>query len=272
MTERDCRYRRLGRRVIIVTVCLTAVAPVLAGTFDDSDDPLKPKVIKVKPVGYKPEPVTLQSKAGQKIFNRQNCMDCHSIHNTGGSISPMLDGIGSRRDRKFLEARLTKSAEAEEQFKELVGPQVASRFTHIRLSPLEARQVTDFLLTVPEPAGGFIVVPHMMRSPASEPSSSGDYKPLAATKSSEQGKQSFLKQGCVACHSIGDVGGWLGPRLDGIGGRRSRAFIVAHVTNASAHSKSSGENIGKKSLMPANTLPAKDVEKIADFLLTLPKY
>lgn len=258
---------------MIAAVCLTAFAPVLAGTFDDIDEPLKTRVIKVKPSGYNPAPVTAKSKSGQEIFNKYYCMDCHSIRNTGGSMAPMLDGIGSRRDRKFLEARLTKSAAAEAQFEALVGAQPASQFTHIRLSPSEASKVTDFLLTVPEPAGGFIVVPHMMRSPASEPVSAGHYKPAAATKSSNQGKQSYLKQGCVACHSIGDVGGWLGPRLDGIGGRRSRAYIVAHVTNATAHSKATaGESIGKKSLMPVTTLPAKDVEKIADFLLTLPKY
>lgn len=75
----------------------------------------------------------------------------------------------------------------------------------------------------------------------------------------------------MACHSIGNNGGWLGPQMDGIGGRRSRAFIIAHITDPKGHTarlrKTPVETISQ---MPKLNITDEQMQKITDFLETLP--
>jgi nitric oxide reductase subunit C len=44
------------------------------------------------------------------IFN-QMCIACHALEGQGGSIGPVLDGVGSRRDRAYIERWLKNPAE-----------------------------------------------------------------------------------------------------------------------------------------------------------------
>ncbi len=47
----------------------------------------------VKPSGYFPEPVSESSKAGQKIFLKNSCVQCHSTESKGGCLGPVLAGL-----------------------------------------------------------------------------------------------------------------------------------------------------------------------------------
>ncbi len=56
----------------------------------------------------KPPPVqfiyeeTAGSLKGESIYRREGCLACHEIFGNGASYGPSLDGIGSKRDRKWL--------------------------------------------------------------------------------------------------------------------------------------------------------------------------
>ncbi len=236
---------------------------------EDESEPQESKIMRIQPTGYKPAPPTEKSREGEKLFKDLNCMQCHSEHNVGGTMGPMLDGIGARRSREFIEAHLSNSSEAKAKYKELVGD-AATWSSHVRISPDHAGKIAEYLLTVPEPAGGFIVLPHMTRLPAEQPTVVQDYKPKPKSDESEAGRKLYFSQGCVACHSISNMGGWIGPRLDGIGGRRSKEYIASHITNASAH-KSEVEATRQKSKMPITKLPPREIARITEFLLTLPE-
>jgi mono/diheme cytochrome c family protein len=143
---------------------------------------------------------------------------------------------------------------------------------HSRYSPETAQLLVDYLKTLPEPAGGFLVFPHVPRTPV--PASSVVNKNFrAAPKSarSEEGAALYSKFSCVACHATGDIGGWFGPRLDGVGARRDRAFIVAHITDAQAQARvASGKGEETSAKMPRFAIAPDEVNKIADYLLTIP--
>lgn len=99
----------------------------------------------------------------------------------------------------------------------------------------------------------------------------GGYTPAPVTESSRAGERLYKELNCSACHAIGKEGGEAGPRLDGIGARRSREFIVGHVTDPEAHARSLPLEHPQGATMPATSATREQIEQIADYLLTLPE-
>ncbi len=73
----------------------------------------------------------------------------------------------------------------------------------------------------------------------------------------------YQKQQCGACHVINGEGQKLGPGLNGIALRRSKAWIVEHFVNP--------EKMSPDTSMPPYKFKPKDMEAITSFLLALPK-
>jgi len=231
-----------------------------------------PKVTVIKPIGYVPSPITDESRKGEVAFKELNCAACHSIHNAGGDLAPMLDAIGSRRTEQYLMAHLSNSLEAQTEYKRILGNEYANALPHTRYSPGMAKRLVAYLLTLPEPPGGFVISPHLVKEIEDTPPVSKEFHALSETVSSEEGGKLYDRFGCVACHSIGKMGGWFGPRLDGVGGRHSRSYIVAHITDAQAHAKELRTDMDvNPSQMPRFNITPDQVEKITDFLMTIPE-
>jgi cytochrome c2 len=244
-------------------------AQTLRGSGDDGVAP-QPRLVHIQTTGYKATPVSIQSKKGQRIFADLNCAACHSIHNVGGTLGPVLDGIGARRNSDYLQAKFCDTEEAKKRYAELTQANDNNLFSHVRISKDSSDSIVAFLLTLPEPSGGFIVEGHS-HLPAEQPPVNTAFKPAATTSSSEAGAKLYSDLGCMACHSIGNNGGWLGPQMDGIGGRRSRDYIVAHITNPKAHTgRLRTSEVEVISQMPKLNITDEQMQKIADFLETLP--
>ena len=221
----------------------------------------------VEPTGYKPKPATPESERGRAIFERLNCASCHAVSGQGGKMGPPLDGIGGRRNEEFLTAHLTNPEEHAKKFPELHGNE-PNRMPHPHATAEEVRLLVAYLLTIPEPGAGFRVNPHQHGDlPESPPAA--DFVPAPATESSRAGQKLYLDMGCASCHSIGGAGGQFGPKLDGIGARRGRRFIIGHVTNPQLHTEQfPGEHSGEPA-MPATSATPEQIEQIADYLMTL---
>lgn len=216
---------------------------------------------------YAPAPVSEKSKEGKALFDKLQCSQCHSIGETGGCLAPPLDGVGGRRSREYLNLRLNK--DSEDRFIKLIGhPEL---LPHPRFAKSEVDKLIAYLLTIPGPAEGFKPVTHPHAAKAfNEPAISNEnFHPGPITADSREGRRLFLENGCMACHAIGEAGGFLAPRLDGIGARHSRAYIEAHITNPQAHK--TGKGRAGKSKMPQFEFQPNEVKEIADFLLTLPR-
>ncbi len=237
----------------------------------ESDAPAMPNVIIVRPVGYVPRSQTEDSEQGKQLFENLNCMSCHSLHNVGGDLAPRLDGIGGHRSEQFLLDQLSNNSTAKIDYFCLPGSHYANTLPHSRYSPPVAAKLVSYLLTLPEPQGGFVVVPHVAALPAETPPVNVKFQPEPKSESSAEGQKLYDRFGCVACHAIGEVGGWLGPRLDGVGGRHSRLYIASQITNAQAHARENASSADEQpSRMPHFEATPQEIQKITDFLMTIP--
>ncbi len=241
-----------------------------------ADETTKPaasanELIKVPLTGYRAAAKSEESEKGKKLFEELNCMACHTIHAIGGDLAPALDGVGGRRNDKFLMAHLSSAPKAQDDYKQIRGMDFANSLAHTKYSPETAKLLVSYLNTLPEPAGGFVVMPHKPRLPAINIDQiNKDFHSSPKTESSIEGGKFYDKFGCVACHAIGEVGGWFGPRLDGVGARHNRAYISAHVTDAQAHTRGLSEDHEPSSQMPRFSISSEEVKKITDYLMTLP--
>lgn len=210
-----------------------------------------------------------ESGDGCTLFARNNCSDCHSIDGVGGWMAPPLDGISERRSKQFILARISHSRQELEEFNKLKGSYL-ELLKHPRLSQSNASLVAAYLMTLPAPRGGFRVVRHIQLPPQDVQAVSRKVKPLAAEGSSvERGRTLYADHGCAACHGIGELGGRLAPRLDGISTRHNVGEIVDKISSAEMITKSAeGKEIER--VMPPNGLNASETKEIAEFLLSLP--
>lgn len=223
----------------------------------------------IEPTGYKPEATTTLSEQGRALFEKLNCAGCHTIGNSGGRIGPPLDGVGGRREKDFLTAHLTNPEEHAKKFPELHGNQ-PNRMPHPHASPDEIKSLVAYLLTLPEPPAGFRVSPHAHGEVSEAGAMKADFVPAVATDSSRAGQKLYFDMGCAACHTINKVGGQFGPKLDGIGARRSREFITVHITNPQVHTEEFPGEHAAKAMMPPTSATPEQIEQIAAFLMTLP--
>jgi mono/diheme cytochrome c family protein len=219
--------------------------------------------IVIKPSGYKPQPATAESEAGRNEYNRAHCSACHAIDNSGGSVGPLLDGIGQKRSKDFLFARLANTQEATVEYARLIEQKPDDLFPHIRVTPAIARSLAAYLLTLPEPKGGFVVLGHPGATTESNEEADHEFHPAPKTASSEEGKRLYEKLGCAQCHQINQQGGYFGMALDGIGRLRNREYIAAHITNAQVHAAQNDKFFETvPTAMPKFNITPKQVQSI----------
>jgi len=83
-----------------------------------------------------------------------------------------------------------------------------------------------------------------------------------------RGEKLYVDQKCTLCHSIGDKGNKKGP-LDGVGSKLKSDEIREWIVDAKGMTAKTGAT--RKPEMKAFTLPKKDVEALAAYLMTLKK-
>jgi mono/diheme cytochrome c family protein len=229
--------------------------------------------IVIPPKAYTPRAADALSAKGKQIFAKEGCAQCHSIANVGGCLGPLLDGVGARRNQAFLVARLSNEPAAVEKFGSLIDPKYSELFEHPRFGPERVKALIAYLMTVPEPKGGFRITDHPNNVEDQEaPHAEEPYKGLPMTASAVDGQRLYQKMGCAQCHSINGLGGYLGPKLDGIGRSHSKAYVASHVTNAQAVAVENAEisRFVQTPMPKFDNISKQDAESIADFLLTLP--
>lgn len=257
-------------RVLVLSVglfCLISLMPV--SLSKEENDKVENGFV-VHPEFYKPVPVNASSRAGKEAVKKYNCTMCHSIEDKGGCLAPPFDGIGAYRNRQFILARITFGSAAEEEFEKLYEEK-EQLMPHLRVPSVDAKNIAQYLLTLPSPSGGFYVGAHThnlnQRQPGIEESRSAaqsNAKRIAA------GKQLFYERGCTACHSIGNIGGHFAPALDDISKRRSKDYIQEHISNAQLlPQNSAGEYKARGTIMPPSGLGSDEISKVTAFLMSL---
>lgn len=121
--------------------------------FAQKKEQITPGGVFTEPKRYVPNPETNETKSGKLLFETNNCASCHSAEGRGGCLAPLLDGVGSRRNKEFILARITDSPNLIEEFQKLHGPEL---MPHVRVAPADANLIAAYLLTLPEPKDGGI--------------------------------------------------------------------------------------------------------------------
>jgi cbb3-type cytochrome oxidase cytochrome c subunit len=62
---------------------------------------------------------------------------------------------------------------------------------------------------------------------------------VSAVQTISEGKEIFLKEGCISCHSFKGHGGATAPDLTAVGNRRSTFYIMAQIKNPQSHNPDS---------------------------------
>lgn len=123
-------------------------------------------------------------------------------------MAPPLDGIAAFRDKSYITNRL--------QGKDVPGqkdyPLPEEFMTHVHVRAEDVELITDYLLTLKKTK--FTVSAHATQ-PESVPGGS-QFQPLPQSESSKLGAQISKDLGCMACHSVGPIGGNIGPNFAGI--------------------------------------------------------
>jgi nitric oxide reductase subunit C len=187
---------------------------------------------------------------GKHLFDRNNCMGCHTIMGEGGYYSPELTKVYDRRGESFIKAML-KDPEAM-----YPGERKMQQY-HFKDD--EITDLVSFLKWVGEmDLGGFPPKPNLGQVASVGASVT---TPSSQTVVKRGDRPHIFNQMCVACHTLEGQGGSIGPVLDGVGSRRDADYIKRWLKDPAS--------IKADSRMPKLPLSDADITELTAFLSQL---
>jgi nitric oxide reductase subunit C len=142
---------------------------------------------------------------GKDLWDKKNCMGCHTLLGEGGYYAPELTKVLERRGPAFVRAMLRDP--------ERMYPG-QRRMVNYHLDEAQIDDLVAFFEWIGKiDLNGFPPKPTLM--------------PLAVSGGvlKAENRPQIWNQLCVACHTMGGQGGVVGPALDGVGDRRDAAFL-----------------------------------------------
>ena len=205
-----------------------------------------------------PEKQINEAERAKKLYKKENCRECHSIKGKGGEIGPPLDGIGGHRGPEWLLDRLMDPEKQMKQFANVFGNK-PNIMPHPALEKDDAKLIVDYMLTLPEPKGGYLVAVHGNKY---KDKGYGTYTPKKQDiESALRGAKLFYGNHCYTCHSTDGSRDRFGPDLAGIGSKigEKRLWKFLKKPLKTGIMKNQLEGMSKKEL-----------EDLKAFLLTIP--
>jgi len=169
---------------------------------------------------------------GRTLFEELGCIGCHKLNGVGGVIGPELDAVGARRSPEWLA----------QHFHNPGSMTPGSPMPAVKVGDDDIDALTMYMLSL---TGERL---------------SAYYVSMKTIPGVDAGKRLFEEKGCIGCHSLGGVGGKVGPALDEVGKRRSPDWIVAHFRNPQA--------VTPGSVMPRFDFTEHEIRALTEFLLS----
>lgn len=183
---------------------------------------------------------------GKHLWDRKNCMGCHTLLGEGAYYAPELTKVYERRGPAFIAAMLRDP--------EAMYPG-QRRMVQYDLSDAEIADFISFFEWIGKmDLNGFPAKPSLMQ--IAVPTADGT-APVAAISNRPQ----VFNQLCIACHSLNGQGGAIGPALDGVGSRLEKEFISKWLTDPLA--------VKPDSKMPKLPLTKEQIAELVAFLTKL---
>ncbi len=185
--------------------------------------------------------ITDAVRRGKHLWDRSNCMGCHTLLGEGAYYAPELTKVYERRGPVFIREMLTDPE------KMYPGQRRMWKYDFSERDKDDLIAFFDWIGKMD--LNGFPPKPTL----AQVATTTG----LATTADRPQ----IFNQLCVACHALGGQGGQVGPALDGVGGRMAPAQIAAWLADPPA--------IKPGTQMPKLPLTDGQRQELTAFLSTL---
>ena len=175
--------------------------------------------------------LTPAQMAGVAYYKQEHCATCHNVVGTTPKAGPNLVNTARRHDADWLMTHFRNPS--------AVSPGTA--MAPVNLTDAQLRDLRE-LMTALIPENVEVV----------------DTSPDFAMA----GALIFQKNNCGVCHAVNGVGGKIGPPLNGLGNRRTEAWIGEHFQNP--------QKMSPGTPMPPYKFSATDMQNEVSYLLTLP--
>ena len=188
-----------------------------------------------------PRPQSTFRPAGTfgELYDRYKCSVCHRFNGDGGILAPDLSFEGSRAQRQWITGFLKNP--------ETLRPTLIFRMPQFNMTDQEASTIADYMAMV-------------MQSPSVKLPNQNPFTPQMA----DMGKQLYeVKYQCNACHTIGSLGGYVGPNLSNAGNWLSAAWIEEWLKDPQA--------LVAGTIEPRRSLTDQEVQALTAYILTLKK-
>lgn len=177
---------------------------------------------------------------GKHLFDKNNCMGCHTILGEGAYYAPELTKVWDRRGESFIKAMLK-------------DPQAMypndRKMTNYHFSDQEIEDLTAFLKWIGTvDLNGYPAKPDLAPAPVA----------AAAIPGHGLERPAIFGQMCTACHTLQGAGGTVGPALDGVGSRFDQEYLKKWISDPVA--------VKPDSKMPKLPLTEKDIQDLAAYL------
>ena len=174
-----------------------------------------------------------------EVYERYKCDVCHRFNGYGGDLAPDLSYEGSRAQRQWL-IEFLKSPQT-------LRPMLTLRMPQFNMTDREASILADYI--------GMVLQNPTVNLAGVDPK---QFTPELAAK----GRQLYdVKYQCQACHTIGSVGGYVGPNLNNVGNWMTPAWIEAWLKNPQA--------LAPGTIEPRRAFTDDEIKALTAYLMTL---
>lgn len=159
--------------------------------------------------------ITEPVKRGKHLWEKNNCMGCHTLFGEGAYYAPELTKVFERRGAVFIRAQLKDPAAMYPGQRQM---------TNYHFTDAEIEDLVAFFEWVGKvDLNGFPARPSL-----------GAVAQQALAPPTGPGKPQVFAQICVTCHALGGTGGTVGPALDGVGDRFDTAYLEKWLKDPAA--------------------------------------
>ena len=194
--------------------------------------------------------MTDQVVRGHEIWNKNNCMGCHTLMGEGAYYAPELTKVLDRRGAPWIDTFLQDPEAFYPNRRKMIKYDI---FNDEAVGAEEAAghraDIIAFLDWVGKiDTNGFPADPDLVPESVA---ASADPSLMASAPA-------YVQTVCAGCHSIGGTGGNVGPALDGVSSRFDTEYLRKWVSDP--------QSVKPDTTMPALPMSDQELDDIIEFL------
>ncbi len=190
------------------------------------------------------ENLTDQVVRGKAIWEDNNCMGCHTLFGEGAYYAPELTQVVARRGAPWIRLFLKDPEKMFPGQRKMVRYDFTDEQRDDVIAFLEWCGQVNLQGFPPKPPLRDLMLP-----------------PSAGAAAAGPPQPELFRTICVACHAVGGVGGVVGPALDEVHKRKTRAEMVTWISDP--------QTLKPGTPMPQIEMTPAQLDEVVDYLLSL---